>query len=115
MTIFNQVHDIKRRRLEISSELAEIRRTFFVDGIEGDRAHKSMLEAESANLALDLHDATGEIIRQKTHAVLVRGASLNAILIQKMHDAGMASEVEEARRESIAKLADVGLLDAFKS
>lgn len=50
-----RVQAIRTRRFEIAATLANWKRDYLVNGIERGRGERATLEAESANLALELH------------------------------------------------------------
>lgn len=107
--------DPKLRILEIECELAEMKRRYIVDGIEGDLRRRATLEAEMAALAILRHKNRVEAAEKKTAAKDAKGQSFMAILCKKVEDAGLTSLIKEAQDESLQYIKDAGLFDDYSS
>lgn len=106
---------VKLRILEIESELAEMKRRFFVDGVEGDFRRRTTLEAELAALSIQRFKFRTEEAALKAQARELKGNTFLAVLCKKVEDAGMASLIEEAKAESLQAVKDAGLLSAYSA
>lgn len=107
--------DTKLRILQIEAELAEMKRRFFVDRVEGDMRRRVTLEAEFAQLAIQRHEERMEEAAQKALALEAKAKSFQAILCKKVEDAGLVHLIREAQDESLAFIKDAGLHEAYSS
>lgn len=106
---------LKLEYLEITAQLAEMKRAYLVDGVSGDIRVRARLEAARTKAELELHNINVVLSREKEKAKEFRRISLVNILVTKLEAAGMGSFVEAAKEESMAALRAAGLEEAYKS
>ena len=95
-----RVQAIKTRRLEIAATLANWKRDYLAQGIERSRGERATLEAEDANLALEIRQISdaahlAKIARRKRED----GRLLNQLLTV-LGEQGLQDVVAEAQRRA---------------
>ena len=89
------------RDLEIVAILAEAKRKWVVEKIDGDMTERVTLEAERARLAIEKHELTHAINATKTATAAYRNTLAHAILIKLVTDAGLSELVIKADRAAV--------------
>ena len=89
------------RELAIVAELAEMKRAWIVDKIEGSFATRTTLEAELASLAVEKFAATSIIVASKKAEKAYQHALSAAILVRLLNERGLGELVVEANRLAV--------------
>lgn len=92
--------EIKTRRLEIASTLANWKRDYLVDGIPRARGERATLEAEEADLALELCRIADEAKKSRALRRKVEDASMLAQLKQILTERGQEHLIAEAQQRT---------------
>jgi hypothetical protein len=108
-----QARETKLRILEIESELAEMKRRYIVDGIEGDLARRVTLEAELASLSIVRFKNRVEAEERKMAAKETKAQKFQALLCAKVEAAGLSHLIKEAQAESLEYITAAGLYPAY--
>jgi hypothetical protein len=97
------------RELDLHAEIAEAKRAWVVDKIEGDFGRRTEREAELANLAVEKHALNARLNGANAATKAYRNTLAHAILIKLVSDRGMAHLVIESDRLAVdAALAGIG-------
>ena len=99
----------KLRILEIEATLAEMKRAYIVDGIDGDYRLRSELGAELAALSLTRYKQRVELYQRKVGVTTVKTHSFLHLLVAKVEAAGFHHLITEAQEESLAAIQAMGL------
>ena len=91
---------MRARLLKINAELAEAKRAYVVDKLNGDLGKKVTLEAESAQLRYDLNQLEVWIHSQKKAEEALADAEFVPTLIKILAEHNLADLVREAKRRS---------------
>lgn len=98
---------IIERELAITAELAEMKRKYIVNKLDGDFTLRVTLEAELAQLAVEKHALTRVLNDSKFAVKAYRSTLSHAILIKMLNDRGLSELVIEADRVAVdAALSD---------
>lgn len=89
------------RELVLQAQLAETKRAWIVDKVEGDFGQRTEREAELAKLAVEKHELTARLNAVKAATKTYRNTLAHAILIKLVTDRGMADLVIEADRAAV--------------
>ena len=109
-----QIEVAKRRALEITAELAEMKRKYLVEGINGPQGKRAALEAEAAQIALQLFEFKVETAKRKKAAQDAKANSFVSILTRKVQEPGFSHLVDESHAEALEAITDAGLLEDLR-
>ena len=95
-----RVHVIKTRRLDIAATLANWKRDYLAQGIERSRGERATLEAEDANLALEIRQISDAAHRAKIERRKREDGRLLNQLLAVLGEQGLQDVVAEAQRRA---------------
>jgi len=95
-----RVQTIKTRRLEIAATLANWKRDFFANNITRTKAERATLEAEDANLALEIRQIGDAAAKAKIERRQREDKSLLNQLLALLEERGMQDIVNEAQKRA---------------
>lgn len=95
-----RIQAIKTRRLEIAATLANWKRDYLVQGIERSRGERATLEAEDANLALEIRQISDAAHLAKIERRKREDGRLLNQLLAVLGEQGLQDVVAEAQRRA---------------
>lgn len=110
-----QIDVAKRRALEIAAELAEMKRQYLVDGVQHPQGRRAKLEAEAAQIAVQVFDFKVELARRKQIAKKAKTLSFIAILTRKVGEHGLSHLVDESHAEALKTIEAAGMLEDYRA
>lgn len=115
----NPLHErlliLKHRNLALISELAEMKRAYLVDGVNGNPGKRATLEAALAKLAVDKFDTECELRLRKEASIAFKVVAFKAVMVEILTVRGLADLAVEAEKETMLRLDQAGMLLAYKS
>jgi hypothetical protein len=103
--------DTVRTRIdEIDAQLAEMKRSYVVDGVNGDLRVKATLAAERANAKLELGKLDLAIHAERKTELAIKHASFEWVLLSILQERGFAELIKEAQRISMDRFIGIQMV-----
>lgn len=103
-----RAQEIKTRRLQIAATLAGWKRDYFVHGIERTMAQRATLEAEDAELALELRVNGDAVVKARVARREREDACILKKLLEVLRERGLDDVITEANERAGAAILEGG-------